>query len=144
LPLSNSTALRRRRRPYADSTISHFKAHRWPSTMRVHKRMVLASGRTHRHKHLWSAPTGLLSLAWLKHGRHRGGGSHHFGPDAAPRGQLKPANRHPKSGRGPKGPIRKRLSGQFFGRDEDDADGDVLNRENFTRRQSDSEPEDDD
>ena len=73
-----------------------------------------------------------------------GGASHHFGPDSAPRGQRKPANRHPKSGRGPKGPIRKRLSGQFFGRDEDDADGDALNRENFTRRQSDSEPEDDD
>jgi RNA recognition motif-containing protein len=67
--------------------------------------------------------------------------SHHFGPDAAPRAQRKPANRRPKSGRGPKGPIRERLSGQFFGGDEDDADGDALNRGSFTRRQSDSEGE---
>src|SRR5262245_45364095 len=74
----------------------------------------------------------------------RGGASHHFGPDAAPRGQRKPANRHPKSGRGPKGPMRERLSGQFFGGDEDDADDAALNRGNLTRRQSDSEREDDD
>jgi len=40
--------------------------------------------------------------------------------------------------------MRERLSGQFFGGDEDDADDDALNRGNLTRRQSDSEREDDD
>jgi cold-inducible RNA-binding protein len=56
---------------------------------------------------------------------HRGGARRAFGPDAAPRGQRKPANRRPKSTRPPKGPIRERLSGQFFGGDEDDADSDA-------------------
>jgi cold-inducible RNA-binding protein len=71
----------------------------------------------------------------------RGGASPHFGPNAAPRGQRKPANRRPKAARSPKGPIRERLSGQFFGGAEDDADGDALKRGHVTRRQSDSERE---
>ena len=56
---------------------------------------------------------------------HRGGAQGHFGPDAAPRGQRKSAKRGPHSTRGPKGPIPQRRSGQFFGGDEDDADGDA-------------------
>jgi RNA recognition motif-containing protein len=73
----------------------------------------------------------------------RGGASRHFGPDAAPRGQRKPANRHPKSGRSPKGPIRERFSGQFFGGDEDDG-GEASNRGHFARGQSDPERDDHD
>jgi cold-inducible RNA-binding protein len=56
---------------------------------------------------------------------HKGGMRREFGPDAAPRGQRKPAKRRPKSTRSPKGPMRERLSGQFFGGDEDDADSDA-------------------
>jgi RNA recognition motif-containing protein len=55
----------------------------------------------------------------------RGDARRDFGPDAAPRAQRKPAHRRPKSTRPPKGPIRERHSGQFFGGDEDDADGDA-------------------
>jgi cold-inducible RNA-binding protein len=69
----------------------------------------------------------------------RGEARRDFGPDAAPRGPRKPANRRPQSTRAPKGPIRERHSGQFFGGDEDEADGDALNRGSFTRRQSDPE-----
>jgi cold-inducible RNA-binding protein len=57
--------------------------------------------------------------------QHRGDARRNFGPDAAPRGQRKPANRRPKSTRVPKGPIRERISGQFFGGDEDDSDSDA-------------------
>jgi cold-inducible RNA-binding protein len=55
----------------------------------------------------------------------RGEARREFGPDAAPRGPRKLAHRRPKSTRPPKGPIRERQSGQFFGGDEDDADGDA-------------------
>ena len=48
-----------------------------------------------------------------------------FGPDAAPRGQRQPARRRPPSTRPPRGPIRERHSGQFFGGGEDDADDDA-------------------
>jgi RNA recognition motif-containing protein len=65
----------------------------------------------------------------------RGGARRNFGPDAAPRGQRKPSNRRPQSTRGPKGPIRERLSGQFFGGDEDDADGDAWNEEQLNSSQ---------
>jgi RNA recognition motif-containing protein len=62
---------------------------------------------------------------------HRGEARRDFGPDAAPRGQRKPANRRLKSARPPKGPIRERRSGQFFGGDEDEADGDASNEEHL-------------
>ena len=55
----------------------------------------------------------------------RGGARREFGPDAAPRGQRTPAHRRPHSTRPPKGPIRERRSGQFFGGDGDDTDGDT-------------------
>lgn len=55
----------------------------------------------------------------------RGGARRDFGADAAPRDQRKPANRRPKSTPGPKGPIRERRSGQFFGGDDEAADGDA-------------------
>ena len=67
-----------------------------------------------------------------------------FGPDAAPRGPRKPAHRHPQSTRTPKGPIRERRSGQFFGGDEDEGDDDPVHRGNFTRRQSDPKRDDHD
>jgi RNA recognition motif-containing protein len=70
---------------------------------------------------------------------HRGGASRNFGPDAAPRGQRKPGNRRPKSGRSPRGPIREQRGGQFFGGDEDEADGDTLSGGNVSRRRRDSE-----
>lgn len=54
--------------------------------------------------------------------------SRQFGPDAAPRGQRKSANRRPKSTTGPKGPLRERFSGQFFGGDEDEPDVDTPSR----------------
>jgi RNA recognition motif-containing protein len=56
---------------------------------------------------------------------HRGEARRAFGPDAAPRAQRKSANRRPPATRPPKGPIRERHSGQFFGGDEDEADGDA-------------------
>jgi len=65
-----------------------------------------------------------------------------FGPDAAPRGPRKPAKRRPQSTRPPKGPMRERQSGQFFGGDEDEADGDALHRGSVTRRPSDPERDD--
>lgn len=74
----------------------------------------------------------------------RGDASRIFGPDAAPRGQRKPANRRPQSARRPKGPIRERPGGQFFGGDEDDADDNALRGGNVAGRLSDSEREDHD
>jgi RNA recognition motif-containing protein len=56
---------------------------------------------------------------------HRGDARRNFGPDAAPRAQRKRTNRRPQSARPPQGPIRERRSGQFFGVDEDEADGDA-------------------
>lgn len=74
----------------------------------------------------------------------RGGATRHFGSDAAPRGQRTPANRRPKSERAPRGPIRERLSGQFFGGDEDDPEREAWRGGNVARRLSDSEREDQD
>ena len=62
---------------------------------------------------------------------HRGEARRDVGPEAAPRGQRKPAHRRPQSTRPPKGPIRERRSGQFFGGDEDDADGDASSEEHL-------------
>jgi len=73
---------------------------------------------------------------------HRDGASRNFGPDAAPRGERKSANRRQKSARAPKGPIRERIGGQFFAGDEDDADDDAANWGNVSRRSNDSERED--
>ncbi len=80
-----------------------------------------------------SPPPSLTSPDWATGPRvtdtrppYKGGARRDFGPDAAPRGQRKPAHRRPESMHGPKKPIRERLSGQFFGGDEDDADGDPL------------------
>jgi RNA recognition motif-containing protein len=89
-----------------------------------------------------SAQSSLTSPDWATEPRvteprppHRGDARRDFGPDAAPRGQRKPANRRPKSIRGPKGPIRERHSGQFFGGDEDDADGDAWSEGHFNSSQ---------
>jgi RNA recognition motif-containing protein len=75
---------------------------------------------------------------------HRGEARRDSGPDSAPRGPRKAVNRRPQSTRPPKGPIRERRSGQFFGGDEDEADGGALDRGSFTRRQSDPERDDHD
>jgi RNA recognition motif-containing protein len=79
-----------------------------------------------------SAPPSLPSPDWVTAPRvteprspRQGGVRRDFGPDAAPRGQRKPAPRRPKPTPGPKGPIRERRSGQFFGGDEDEADDDA-------------------
>ena len=93
-----------------------------------------------------SAPPSLAPIDWAPEPGvaetrppHRDGARRNFGPDAAPRGQRKPGNRRPKSGRSPRGPIREQRGGQFFGGDEDDADGDALSRGNVARRLRDSE-----
>jgi RNA recognition motif-containing protein len=89
-----------------------------------------------------SAPRSLSSPDWAIEPRgteprppHRGNARRDFGPDAAPRGQRKPANRRPRSTPGPKEPIRERRSGQFFGGDEDEADGDASNEGYFNSSQ---------
>ena len=66
---------------------------------------------------------------------HRREARREFGPDAAPRGPRKPAHRRAKSTRPPKGPIRERQSGQFFGGDEDEADGDRSSEGHFPSSQ---------
>lgn len=65
----------------------------------------------------------------------RGDARRDFGPDAAPRARRKTANRHQKSTHPPKGPMRERFSGQFFGVDEDDMDGDTRNDEHLPSSQ---------
>lgn len=57
----------------------------------------------------------------------RGEARREFGPDAAPRARRKPTNRYQKTTHAPKGPMRERFSGQFFGGDEDETDGDTPN-----------------
>lgn len=47
-----------------------------------------------------------------------------FGPDAPPRGTRKPKGRSRKGERTPKGPLRERLSGQFFAGGVDDSQDD--------------------
>jgi len=56
---------------------------------------------------------------------HRGEARREVGLDAAPRRPRKPAHRRPQSTRPPKGPIRERQSGQFFGGGEEEADDDA-------------------
>jgi cold-inducible RNA-binding protein len=89
-----------------------------------------------------SAPRSLTSTAWTSEPgvtdtrpAQRDGARRNFGPDAAPRGQRKRANRRTESPRAPKGPMRERLSGQFFGGDEDDADTDAWSDENLNSSQ---------
>lgn len=66
-----------------------------------------------------------------------------FGPDAAPRRNRSKAKGGPRPERGPKGPMREVVRGQFFGEDEDDSYDDELSGENFASRVSDSEGEND-
>jgi len=54
-----------------------------------------------------------------------------FGPDAAPRGKRKPESRGPKGERVPKGPLRERMTGQFFAGDVDDAQEDDPGADDF-------------
>lgn len=98
-----------------------------------------------------SAPPSLAPTDWAPEPSvaatrppHRGGASRHVGPEAAPRGPRKPANRRPKSGRSPRGPIREQRGGQFFGGDEEEADGEALRRGNVARRRRDAERDDHD
>jgi RNA recognition motif-containing protein len=72
--------------------------------------------------------------------RH-GGPSRSFGPDAPPRRNRKQANRHQKSERGPRRPMRERHGGQFFGGDVDDYDDDDHSGEVFFRRMDHSDYE---
>lgn len=74
----------------------------------------------------------------------RGGSSRYFGPDAVSRRQRTQENRRPKFARSPKGPIRERLGGQFFGGDEDDSDDAALGGGNAADRVNDVERDDQD
>jgi RNA recognition motif-containing protein len=74
----------------------------------------------------------------------RGGANRNFGPDAVPRRQRKQESRRPKPARGPKGPIRERLGGQFFGGDEDDASDEAFSGGNFANQVNDLEHDDQD
>jgi RNA recognition motif-containing protein len=74
----------------------------------------------------------------------RGGSSRHFGPDAVSRRQRTQENRRPTFARRPKGPIRERLGGQFFGGDEDDSDDAALGGGNVADWVSDVECDDQD
>jgi len=74
----------------------------------------------------------------------RGGSGHHFGPDAVSRRQRTQEHRRPKSARGPKGPLRERRGGQFFGGDEDEADDEAFSRGNLAKRGRDVERDDQD
>lgn len=65
-----------------------------------------------------------------------------FGPIATRRSRSK-AKGHPNPGRGPKGPMREVVRGQFFGEDEEDSYGDEVGGENFASRVTDSEGESD-
>ncbi len=62
-----------------------------------------------------------------------------FGPDAAPRRRGKPGH-GPQKDRGPKGPIRERTGGRFFG-DDDEALDEGMDEDNFASRVGDSEGE---
>ncbi|HLG16329.1 MAG TPA: hypothetical protein VJH03_17750 [Blastocatellia bacterium] len=70
----------------------------------------------------------------------RDGAARNFGPDAAPRrGRAKPVRRQ-QPNQPPKGPLRERVGGQFFG-DDDDSSEDDLGGENFASRVSEPEGE---
>src|SRR5919205_4564890 len=66
--------------------------------------------------------------------------SRDFGPDAAPRRIRNKGKGGAKSERGPKGPMREVVKGQFFG-DDGDSFEDDLSGENFASRANDSEDE---
>jgi cold-inducible RNA-binding protein len=66
-----------------------------------------------------------------------------FGPDAAPRRSKKQSSRASKSERVPKGPIREKTSGRFFGDDEDEAFEDDAMEENFASSLTSEDEEDD-
>lgn len=63
-----------------------------------------------------------------------------FGPDAPPRRIRGKGKGGPKSDRGPKGPMREVIKGQFFG-DDGDSFEDDLDGENFASRVDDPEDE---
>jgi cold-inducible RNA-binding protein len=62
-----------------------------------------------------------------------------FGPDAAPRRSRSKTKGGQKSERGPKGPMREVVRGQFFGDDDDDSYEDDLSGENFASRADEDE-----
>ncbi|HXG94885.1 MAG TPA: RNA-binding protein [Blastocatellia bacterium] len=67
-----------------------------------------------------------------------------FGSDTPARRDRSKTKARTKSGRGPKGPMREVVRGQFFGGDEDDFNDDELMGENFASRVDDSEANDGD
>jgi cold-inducible RNA-binding protein len=68
--------------------------------------------------------------------------SREFGPDRPPRRARKVVGRGAKSERGPKGPIRERGGGRFFGSDDIEADDD-LTEDNFASRVENDQEDDD-
>ena len=70
--------------------------------------------------------------------------SRNFGPDATPYRNRSKAKSGPKSERGPKGPMREMVRGQFFGESEDEDDflDEELSGENFAGHVGDPKSED--
>lgn len=91
-------------------------------------------------------PSGFVERERSEGPPREGATGRNFGPDAPPRGRRsKPSRGVQKNERGPKGPMRERSGGQFFGADVDDDDNyeDDLSEDNFATRSDDLEGEDD-
>ncbi len=65
--------------------------------------------------------------------------SRNFGPDAAPRRNRGKGKGGAKSDRGPKGPMRERVTGQFYGGDDGDEEDEEYGGEDFSNHASDGE-----
>lgn len=66
-----------------------------------------------------------------------------FGPDAPPRGKRKNESRGAKGERAPKGPLRERVGGQFFGGDVDDNHEEDVGADDFSLWARDEKAQDD-
>ena len=62
--------------------------------------------------------------------------SRNFGPDAAPRRNRGKGKGGAKSDRGPKGPMRERVTGQFYGGDDGDEEDDDFGGDDFSNHES--------
>jgi RNA recognition motif-containing protein len=67
--------------------------------------------------------------------------SRNFGPDATPRRNRNKGKGGAKSDRGPKGPMRERVTGQFYGGDDGDDEDDDFGGEDFHDYKDDWEDE---
>lgn len=69
--------------------------------------------------------------------------SRNFGPDAAPKRNRGKGKGGAKSERVPKGPMRERVTGQFFGGDDGDDEDDDYGAEDFSNHENDWDDDDD-